>query len=99
VPAYPFSQRPLFVDFKTILCEEFGCVFNVLEFQLNSTDFYSVPHFERNMAGRQLRASAIFEDYDRLEFSDVRRICRTLEIPAARFGLTLTELWTLDPDD
>jgi hypothetical protein len=88
VPPYPFSQRPLFIDFKKRLAEDFGCEYKTMECKLDS-DFYTVPYFERDLAGRVLRCVAIFEDDARLEFSDLRRICRILEIPPAEFGLDL----------
>jgi hypothetical protein len=93
VPPYPFSQRPYFVEFKKRLTEEFGCEYKILEFKLDALEFYTVPCFERNIGGRVVRTVAIFDDYDRLEFSDIRRICRTLEIPPAEFGLDLTSEW------
>ena len=41
---------------------------------------------------------SVLEDHDRVEFSDIRRICRTLESPVSRFGLTLTD-WFDPPDE
>jgi hypothetical protein len=94
---YPFSQRPFFFEFKQIL-EDHGCEYKSLECKLDSlTALYTVPYFERDMGDRKLRAVVIYKDEERVEFSDIRRICRTLEIPASIFGLTLAD-W-FDPDD
>jgi hypothetical protein len=97
VPAHPFSQRPLFIDFKKRLIEEYGCKYEVMECKLDG-DFYTITYFERDIGSRALRAVTVFEDDDRVEFSDIRRICRTLEIPPAPFGLDLTDWYELDTD-
>ena len=98
MPSYPFSPRPYFIEFKQILCDEFGCEFKILEVNLDRTTFYTVPNFERDLGGRILTAVVNFEDNDRVEFSDIRRICRALEIPVSRFGLTLSD-WFDPPDE
>ena len=90
MPAYPFSQRPTFLEFKRTLAE-YGCEYTSLDCRLDSAAFYTVPYFERDMGGRTLRCVAIFQDDERVEFSDIRRICRTLEVPPGIFGLDLTD--------
>jgi hypothetical protein len=96
VPAYPFSQSPLFSEFKERL-KEFGCEYKSLKCKLDGEDFYTVPYFERDVGGRLLRCVVVFEDDDRVQFSDLRRICRILEVPAAAFGLDLDLSDWLEP--
>jgi hypothetical protein len=82
---------PLFSEFKQLL-GEYGCEYKLLECRLETTDvFYTVPYFERDMGGRLLRCAVFFEDDDRVEFSDIRRICRMLEVPTAIFGMDVTD--------
>jgi len=90
VPAHPFAPQPTFSEFKRVLAE-YGCEYTNLECRLDSQAFYTVPYFERDMGGRKLRCVAIFEDDDRVQPADIRRICRTLEVPASLFGLDLTD--------
>lgn len=63
-----------------------------MQCKLDTPDaFYTIRYFERDMGGRLLRETAEFEDDDRVEFSDIRRICRALEVPTVIFGLDLTD--------
>jgi hypothetical protein len=98
VAAYPFSQIPLFADFKKRLIEEYQCEFKTTQFPVND-QVYDWPYFERQFGSRRLRAAAVFKDTDRVEFSDIRRICRTLEVPPAAFGLDLEGWYDADPDE
>ena len=88
---YYQTPRGILVPFVKLIIEKFGgCLgfesshcrlrIKILEVKLDRTDFYTVPNFERDMGDRILRAVVNFEDHDRVEFSDIRRICRALEI-------------------
>jgi len=91
VPPYPHSQSPLFSEFKERL-KEHGCEYKSLQCRLDTPNaFYTVHYFERDMGNRLLRVAAEFEDGQRVEFSDIRRICRQLEVPTVAFGLDLTD--------
>jgi hypothetical protein len=96
--AYPFSQRPLFSEFKLILEEQYECDYKVLPCTTDPPLLDSVSYFERDTAGRKLRAVAIFADHERMEFSDIRRICRQLEVPTQAFGLILEDWFDTDED-
>ena len=95
--AYPFSQSPLFLDFKKRLVDEYECEHKTMEFRLGG-DFRTIPYFERQVGDRRLRATVFFNDEDRVEFSDLRRICRALEVPPEAFGLELEGWYDPDPE-
>ena len=91
MPAYPFSQQPKFSEFKQRL-QEYGCDYLTLECHLEPHGSYTVPYFLREVGDRKLTAVAVFDDDERVEFSDIRRICQKLEVPTEPFGLNLTDL-------
>jgi hypothetical protein len=91
VPAYPFSQRPTFSEFKQALQKQ-GCQYLTLNVQVGKQDSYPVPYFMREVGGEPLTAVAVFDDDERVEFSDIRRICKKLQVPTDIFGLDLTDL-------
>lgn len=63
-------------------------------------DFRAIPYFERQVGQRALRAVAYFTDDEIVEFSDIRRICRALEVPPAAFGMDIEGWYDSDePDD
>lgn len=89
--AYPFTRALSFGQFRERLEKEFNCEFKEEPLIINDKGKSDlIYYFQRTVDNKVLRCSLFIKSQnDMCQFSFVRYVCKSLQIPPKEFGLVL----------